>query len=339
MIAQEAREHGDGSRRCAHARRLLLIVGSVHGTPGTTEHATALLTATMAAMRRLAALNQHVCPPREHSPGRTAPTPAAASTPVAAAERSRVQLLREYVSSGVVVLPPEALGVPVETHDRMYRIMRERLRKKTLGSNLSYYEAVPALAHMFEAPGLVATLDTILGKDWAYVPFMHSMFVKAGDQDQGWHKDDNAIMNGRKLRHHRPMQVEILYYPSDTDLTFGPTCVLPYSQYWIANNSESDPENFSGTDHLKFFPNKTGGRWGALGDMDPETRDAALEASVTNLGWPLVDGSFENCAVQCKAGTVREGPTRTTFPVAPTVLATPLPLADPHVCPVCRQSL
>ena len=75
----------------------------------------------------------------------------------------------------------------------------------------------------------------------ADVPFMHSMFVKAvrqcsayvlqsifsnfdqassilpccrwlqGDQDQGWHKDDNAIMNGRKLRHHRPMQVEVLY--------------------------------------------------------------------------------------------------------------------------------
>jgi hypothetical protein len=75
------------------------------------------------------------------------------------------------------------------------------------------------------------------------------------------------------------------------------------AEYWIANNSESDPENFSGTDHLKFFANKNGGRWAALSDMDPETRDAALEESVTNLNWPLVDGSYENCAVQCKAGT------------------------------------
>jgi hypothetical protein len=262
------------------------------------------------AQLRLRALGQHLCPlPSDGGVGlevseihvrciRTAPT-------AAAGDRSRVELLREYVSSGVVVLPPEELGIPVETHDRMYRVMRDRLQNKTLGSNLSYYEAVPALAHLFEAPGLVATLDSILGEDWAFVPFMHSMFVKAGDQDQGWHKDDNAIMNGRKLRHHRPMQVEVLYYPSDTDLTFGPTCVLPYSQYWIANNSESDPENFSGTDHLKFFANKTGGRWAALGDMDPESRDAALEASVTNLDWPLVDGSYENCAVQCKGGTVR----------------------------------
>ena len=44
------------------------------------------------------------------------------------------------------------------------------------------------------------------------------------------HKDDNAIMNGRKLRHHRPLQVEVLYYPQDTDGSMGPTCVLPYSR-------------------------------------------------------------------------------------------------------------
>ena len=44
------------------------------------------------------------------------------------------------------------------------------------------------------------------------------------------HKDDNAIMNGRKLRHHRPVQVEGLYYPQDTDDSMGPTCVLPYSR-------------------------------------------------------------------------------------------------------------
>ena len=78
----------------------------------------------------------------------------------------------------------------------------------------------------------------------------------------------------------------------------------PLSEYWIANNSESDPENFSGTDHLKFFPDKRGGRWAALGPMDHTTRDAALEDSVKDLGWPdIVDGSYENCAVRCKAGT------------------------------------
>ena len=37
-------------------------------------------------------------------------------------------------------------------------------------------------------------------------------------------------MNGRKLRHHRPVQAEVLYYPQDTDDSMGPTCVLPYSR-------------------------------------------------------------------------------------------------------------
>jgi hypothetical protein len=78
--------------------------------------------------------------------------------------------------------------------------------------------------------------------------------------------------------------------------------VLPYSQYWIANNSESDPENFSGTDHLAFF-DEGKGRWSTLGDMEYDERDRQLEDSVSCLGWPLVDASVENCAVQCKAGT------------------------------------
>eukprot|EP01046_Picozoa_sp_COSAG06_P018593 COSAG06_NODE_1300_length_9944_cov_248.353784_5_plen_259_part_00 len=236
-----------------------------------------------APARRLAALRRHLArPDAPTAPRATHNDPAAASE---AADGRRVAQLREYVSSGVVVLPPEEMGIPLDAHHGLYDAMCEKLNDKTLGSNLSYYEAVPALAHLFEAPGLVATLDNILGKDWAYVPFMHSMFVKAGDQDQGWHKDDNAIMNGRKLRHHRPMQVEVLvsgglrrirapgsyphirrrrlpgrdarspspaterprltlvrvrcvcarqYYPQDTDLSFGPTCVLPYSRECLA---------------------------------------------------------------------------------------------------------
>lgn len=161
-----------------------------------------------APARRLAALRRHLARPGAPTAPRAAHgDPAAASE---AADGRRVAQLREYVSSGVVVLPPEEMGIPLDAHHGLYDAMCEKLNDKTLGSNLSYYEAVPALAHLFEAPGLVATLDNILGKDWAYVPFMHSMFVKAGDQDQGWHKDDNAIMNGRKLRHHRPMQVEVL---------------------------------------------------------------------------------------------------------------------------------
>ena len=147
------------------------------------------------APSRLAALRRHLCasgPSTSASgPSSRSTVPSSAPVVVAAAAESRLsghrlQQLREYCSSGVVVVPPEEMGIPLEAHTGLYDLMRQRLKDGTLGGNMTYYEAVPALAHLFEAPGLVATLDNILGEDWAFVPYMHSMFVKAGDQDQGW---------------------------------------------------------------------------------------------------------------------------------------------------------
>ena len=54
------------------------------------------------------------------------------------------------------------------------------------------------------------------------------------------------------MRHHRPIQAEVLYYPQETTLENGPTFVIPYSLYWTTNH-ESSEGNFSGPDHLDFF--------------------------------------------------------------------------------------
>ena len=147
----------------------------------------------MAPPSRLAALRRQLCASglSTLASGPSSLSTVPSSAPAAAAADSRLsghrlQQLREYCSSGVVVVPPEEMGVPLEAHTGLYDLMRQRLKDGTLGGNMTYYEAVPALAHLFEAPGLVATLDNILGEDWAFVPYMHSMFVKAGDQDQGW---------------------------------------------------------------------------------------------------------------------------------------------------------
>jgi hypothetical protein len=205
-----------------------------------------------------------------------------------------------FISRGIVTVTPQQMGVPRAVHDTIYGKLSAVIK-----SGQPSYSTVPELATLLTtAPGIVSALDNILGEGWAFVPFMHSHFVKMSDQDQGWHKDDNAIFNGRKFRHHRPVQAEVLYYPQDTPAHMGPTCVLPYSQYWQANATESDPHNFSGTDHLEYFATPTGQRWGALAKMDSSTRDFALEESVARTGWPLVHrGSFAHCSVQCPAGT------------------------------------
>lgn len=45
------------------------------------------------------------------------------------------------------------------------------------------------------------------------------------------------------MRHHRPVQAELLYYPQATTLTNGPTYVIPYSvscpaMRWLRSCSE-----------------------------------------------------------------------------------------------------
>jgi len=73
--------------------------------------------------------------------------------------------------------------------------------------------------------------------------FAHARFAL------GRHKDDNAHYNARKMRHHRPVQLEVFYYPDEVTLDNGPTCVIPYSHYWTTNHEDSS-DNFSGPDHL-----------------------------------------------------------------------------------------
>ena len=47
------------------------------------------------------------------------------------------------------------------------------------------------------------------------------------------------------MRHHRPVQAEILYYPQAVARTSGATGTIPYSQYYY-HNHEEDNHNFAG---------------------------------------------------------------------------------------------
>ena len=64
------------------------------------------------------------------------------------------------------------------------------------------------------------------------------------------HKDDNMPFNSRKMRHHRPIQLEILYYPQVVTRRSGPTGTIPYSHYWHLNHEENH-DNFAGAGALQ----------------------------------------------------------------------------------------
>ena len=217
------------------------------------------------------------------------------------------RLLRDFASRGLVALAPEALGIPTEIHEAIYEKEREAFNAgRYITASL-----IPEILDVTGSPGVVAACDTLVGKNWAIVPFTHNTPFPSGSRDQHWHKDDNGPYNLRKHRHHQAIQIEMLYYPQEVRDDNGPTAVIPYSQYWTFNHEENH-DNFAGADHLD-FGYQVGGmeRLAVSGpnstyDIDDivnrrTAHDIRMREAVANTGWPLV-APFE--ASPLKAGSV-----------------------------------
>ncbi len=136
------------------------------------------------------------------------------------------RLIQDFVCRGLVVLAPEDLGVPLDTHDRIY----ERQKNVTEPPNRAALSQVSEVLEILNAPGVVAACNQLVGENWAIVPFTAVPLASNG-RDQIWHKDDNSPANGRKQRHHHAVQIEILYYPQAVAEDMGPTAIAPYSHY------------------------------------------------------------------------------------------------------------
>lgn len=204
------------------------------------------------------------------------------------------RLVQDFSMRGLVILPPESLGVEADLHGRVYATELAAHRAKQRISP----GGVPEILEILAAPGLVAALDTLVGPDWAVVPFTHNASFTSGARDQHWHKDDNGPFNSRKQRHHQAVQVEMLYYPQDVRPDMGPTATVPYSQYWTFDHEENH-DNFAGADHLDFNYQISGMERepvsGPDSQYDPEDiraartdHDVRMREAVTNTGWPLV---------------------------------------------------
>ena len=157
-------------------------------------------------------------------------------------------LLRDFASRGLVALAPDALGVPSELHDAIYRKEREAFidNRRTVSAT-----TIPEILDVVNAPGVVSACEQLAGRNYAIVPFTHNAPFASGAHDQHWHKDDNGPFNARKQRHHHAVQIEMLYYPQEVSTHMGPTATVPYSQYWAFNHEENQ-DNFAGADHLDF---------------------------------------------------------------------------------------
>ncbi len=204
------------------------------------------------------------------------------------------EIIRDFVSRGLVVLGPEHLSIDDAVHARIYQKEKALFADKALIDATSVLEIVDVI----NSPGLVAACNTLVGEDWAIVPFTHNTPFVSGSNDQHWHKDDNGPFNGRKHRHHQAIQVEMLYYPQAVAADMGPTATVPYSQYWTFNHEENH-DNFAGADHLDFNYQIDGMERqpisGPKSTYDVEEivaratkHDIRMRDAVDNLDWPLV---------------------------------------------------
>jgi hypothetical protein len=217
------------------------------------------------------------------------------------------RLVQDFSSRGLVVLAPEDLGIPLETHGRVHAREKQAVSARERVTPGDIAEVLEVL----NSPGVVAACNQLVGENWAIVPFTHNATFASGARDQHWHKDDNGPFNGRKQRHHQAVQIEMLYYPQAVREDMGPTATVPYSHYWTFNHEENH-DNFAGADHLDFNYQLDGMEREPVSGPDSKydvddivhrntAHDIRMREAVTNTGWPLVQ-SFE--AGPLKAGSV-----------------------------------
>jgi hypothetical protein len=227
------------------------------------------------------------------------------SSPLAYSTPER--LVQDFASRGLVVLAPEDLGIPFETHDRVHAREKQAVSARERVTPGDIAEVLEVL----NSPGVVAACNQLVGENWAIVPFTHNATFASGARDQHWHKDDNGPFNGRKQRHHQAVQIEMLYYPQAVREDMGPTATVPYSHYWTFNHEENH-DNFAGADHLDFNYQLDGMEGVPVSGPDSKydvddiinrntAHDIRMREAVTNTGWPLVQ-SFE--AGPLRAGSV-----------------------------------
>jgi ectoine hydroxylase-related dioxygenase (phytanoyl-CoA dioxygenase family) len=215
-------------------------------------------------------------------------------------------IIGEFACRGVALISPDDLGLSADVHKRVYE--QELLARDQ--HNISP-ESVPAILEILRAPGLIASVNQLVGENWAIVPFTHNAAFESGAHDQMWHKDDNGPFNARKQRHHQSIQLEMLYYPQDVSPLMGPTAIIPYAHYWTFNHEENQ-DNFAGADHLDFDYMTSGMERKPVSGPNSEyskedilngatAHDLRMSDAVTNTGWPLPN-TFQ--AAPLKAGSV-----------------------------------
>ena len=116
--------------------------------------------------------------------GGNATLDAGAVPPVQADGSLTAEQIAGFVARGFINLPPEHLGMPAEHHENVYanhRAGREAfgIAGQAYGSHardnvFNHMDANPGVLQVLTCPSLVAAVGSLLGPDWAIVPYANS---------------------------------------------------------------------------------------------------------------------------------------------------------------------
>ena len=143
--------------------------------------------------------------------------------------------LEQFIRQGYLVLPPA--GSP-QLHGTIYSkawAINAKGPEETWKLADGVLAAIPELQQVLEVPHVRQALTGVLGD--GYMLHGHRHLHVSSDNNQMWHKD--SYWGFRKIRKHRPRWLMMLYYPQETTIDMGPTCIMAGSQYWTKNTEHS----------------------------------------------------------------------------------------------------
>ena len=140
--------------------------------------------------------------------------------------------VRSFVVNGFHAIEPD---VPADVHDTITARLDELIVPgKNPGDNI--LPLVPQMQQVLDSPAIRGAATSLFGKDYIVLPHRHchEMGFNADDTDRTYlhyfsHQDAHSPMT--RACHHVPRYGLLMYYPQEVPLDFGPTHVLPGTQY------------------------------------------------------------------------------------------------------------
>lgn len=145
--------------------------------------------------------------------------------------------VEQFLRKGFLLLPPSSSAL--ELHRAIYAkafAINAKGPAETWRLADGVLAAIPELNHVIEQPQVQQALTAVLGEH--YLLHGHRHLHVSASSNQMWHKD--SYWGFRKVRKHRPRWCMLLYYPQETVISMGPTCILSGSQYWTKDTEYSE---------------------------------------------------------------------------------------------------